>query len=548
MEFLEALTHRVEGLPLPLALLAIALATFVSEDLACIAAALIAARGHLHPIATLGAAGLGIWIGDLGLFALGALVGRPLARRAPISWFLDEEHLDRARAWFTHRGTAVLWIARLIPGTRFATYVAAGTLHAPFVRFALVTFQACLLWTPLLGGTAYFLGLRAIELADAYQRYALWILLGTALVLVIAAKFLVPLFTWRGRRMLVGRWLRLSRWEFWPPWAFYPPMVVYVLWLALVHRSLTLFTAVNPAMPAGGFIGESKTSILAGLGGKSGRVARAQHLPAGLGVDERMKLVRNFQREIGCEFPIVLKPDAGQRGSGVKVARNEAEVERWLSVIRSDAIVQEFAGGIEFGIFYYRYPGDEHGRVFSITKKVFPELVGDGVHTLEDLILRDARAVAMADVYFHRNQAHLWDVPAVGERVQLVDIGNHCQGAIFQDGTPLVTPQIEAAIDRVSHDYIGFYFGRYDVRADSLEAFQAGLFKVIELNGATSEATHIYDPKFSVFQAWRILREQWRILFEIARRNRMNGTPTVGVGELWSQMRRYRRAARSHPT
>ena len=153
----------------------------------------------------------------------------------------------------------------------------------------------------------------------------------------------------------------------------------------------------------------------------------------------------------------------------------------------------------------------------------------------------------MAEVYLHRNRGRLWDVPAAGERVRIADLGNHCQGAIFLDGTPLLTPQIESAIDEVSRGYAGFYFGRYDVRSESLESFRAGRFTVIELNGATSEATHIYDPRYSVFEAWRVLREQWRILYEIARRNRAAGTRLVGVGELWSDMRRYRRAARSHP-
>jgi membrane protein DedA with SNARE-associated domain len=76
VELLQALTQQVAGLPLPLAMLAIALATFVSEDLACIAAALIAARGEMPLFAALSAAGLGIWIGDMGLYALGALLGR----------------------------------------------------------------------------------------------------------------------------------------------------------------------------------------------------------------------------------------------------------------------------------------------------------------------------------------------------------------------------------------------------------------------------------------------------------------------------------------
>ncbi len=547
MEFLEALIERVDGLPPALALLAIALATFVSEDLTAIAAALIAAGGSLHPVATLGAAGLGIWIGDLGLYGLGALAGRPLVRRAPIAWFIDAKRLDRARDWFEHRGTGVLWLARFVPGTRLVTYVAAGTLHAPFARFAWITFLACLLWTPLLGAAAYFLGLRAIELAESYRQFALPILGGAVLALIFAAKLIVPLFTWRGRRSLVGRWLRLTRWEFWPPWAFYPPIVAYVLFLGLKHRSLTLFTAVNPAMPAGGFIGESKAAILAGLGEHPGRVARARLLPGASSVAERLELVRSLQHELGCEYPIVLKPDAGQRGSGVKVARNALDVEQWLDAISVDGLVQECAVGVEFGVFYVRYPGDQRGRVFSITHKVFPEVVGDGLHTLEDLIYADPRAVAMAEVYLSRNRERLWSVPAVGERVAIADIGNHCQGAIFLDGMGFLTPQIESAIDSLSRGYRGFDFGRYDVRARSVADFQAGEFMVIELNGATSEATHIYDPRISIFEAWAVLREQWRILFEIARRNRAAGAPLTGVGELCREILRYRRMSRGHP-
>jgi hypothetical protein len=300
-------------------------------------------------------------------------------------------------------------------------------------------------------------------------------------------------------------------------------------------------------MPAGGFVGESKHAILKGLCAGSDCIAGFRHLPAGLGLAERLELVRELQRTLVSPFPIVLKPDAGQRGSGVKVARDESEVEAWLSSVRCDALVQEFAPGREFGVFYYRLPGEECGRVSSITHKVFPELVGDGLRTLEDLILGDPRAVAMAEVYLRHNRARLWDVPAAGERVALGELGNHCQGAIFLDGCHGRTPELEEAIERTSRGFPGFYFGRYDVRAASLEEFQAGRFRVIELNGATSEATHIYDPKFSVFEAWAVMREQWRILFEIARRNRAAGAPTVGVGELWTELRRYRRQARSHP-
>ena len=66
-------------------------------------------------------------------------------------------------------------------------------------------------------------------------------------------------------RRIVGRWKRLSRWEFWPPYLFYPPVAVYIAYLGIKFRNWTLFTAANPAIPASGFVGESKHQILENL-------------------------------------------------------------------------------------------------------------------------------------------------------------------------------------------------------------------------------------------------------------------------------------------
>jgi len=69
----------------------------------------------------------------------------------------------------------------------------------------------------------------------------------------------------RWRRNLVGRVRRWSRWEFWPPYLFYPPVIAYIVYLGVKFRSWTLFTAANPAIPSGGFVGESKHQILNNL-------------------------------------------------------------------------------------------------------------------------------------------------------------------------------------------------------------------------------------------------------------------------------------------
>ncbi|HET9530021.1 MAG TPA: carboxylate--amine ligase, partial [Blastocatellia bacterium] len=110
------------------------------------------------------------------------------------------------------------------------------------------------------------------------------------------------------------------------------------------------------------------------------------------------------------------------------------------------------------------------------------------------------------------------------------------------------TPELERAIDEISRGFEGFYFGRYDIRTPSIEAFKQGRdFKVIELNGVTSEATSIYDPKNSLFAAYRVLFEQWRIAFEIGAANRARGTPATSIRELAKMLIEYRRQSISHP-
>jgi hypothetical protein len=189
-----------------------------------------------------------------------------------------------------------------------------------------------------------------------------------------------------------------------------------------------------------------------------------------------------------------------------------------------DVIIQEHVTGVEFGVFYFRYPRCEHGEIFSITRKLFPSVTGDGRSTLENLILQDDRAVCMARAYFEARRDQLWDIPAKGEPVQLIEIGTHCLGSIFLDGIEIKTAEMERAIDHLAKAFDGFYFGRFDIRTPLLSDFQQGKnFKVVELNGVTSEATSIYDPKNTLFAAYRVLFDQWRIAFEIGAQNRARG-------------------------
>jgi len=74
------------------------IATFVSEDAACLAAGALIARGDLSAPLGVGACALGIFAGDMGLWALGRAGGHVLTSK----WFarrLPATRLDEARLW-----------------------------------------------------------------------------------------------------------------------------------------------------------------------------------------------------------------------------------------------------------------------------------------------------------------------------------------------------------------------------------------------------------------------------------------------------------------
>ena len=527
--------------------IALAVGTFVSEDLACISAGVLVAEGRLSFGFAVLACFAGIFVGDVLLFLIGRWIGRAVVTRAPLRWIIPAGTLESCSAWLSRNGAAAIAGSRFVPGTRLPTYLAAGVLHTSAKKFLGYFLVAAAVWTPLIVGVSAGLGLPFMHNGFlARQPLSVKLLLGAAAIFLLT-RVVEALATYRGRRRIVRRWKRLLRWEFWPPYITYVPVVAYILYLGVRFRSFTLFTASNPAIPASGFVGESKHEILEQLRGADSWLPRFTLLPPG-DATRRRTMAEQFMQEHRLQFPVVLKPDAGQRGSGVAVVRSAAELQEYLAHSEFPAIVQEYVGGREFGVFYYRYPGEKRGRIFSVTEKRMPLVTGDGQHTLEELILADDRAVCMADFYLRKNAPRAKDVPTAGEKLQLVEIGTHCRGAIFLDGAYTVTPALEMVIDQIAITVSGFFFGRFDIRVPSAEDFMAGRnLKVVELNGVTSEATHIYDPKLSVWEAYRVLFEQWRIAFEIGDRNRARGVRATPSWQLPAMILEYRRNAMGYP-
>ncbi len=530
---------RASGIGFGVLVLLLALATLVSEDLTCIGAGLLAAKGVIGFIPATLACLIGIFFGDFLLYLAGKVLGRKGAQKAPLRWVISETDLTRSAQWFERRGMLLIFLTRFFPGTRLPTYFTAGLLGVGILRFSFFFLLAATVWTPLLVGLSGWLGGQMLAWFEIYQDYALLGFFGVLLFLFLFIKFMVPLFSHRGRRLLLGKWIRFSCWEFWPLWKFYPPVVLYIVWLALKHRNPAWFTATNPGMPLSGLVLESKHRILQALQSSGAAFAL---LPKELDPEEKFRRFKKLQQRREFKYPVVLKPDVGERGVGVAILNSDRDTRTYFLKSHDDIIVQQFVKGLEYGIFYYRFPEDETGHIYSITDKRFIAVSGDGEKTVEQLILDDPRAVAMAPFFIKKHAGKLFDVLPPKTSLVLAEIGTHSRGCLFLNGTRLATPELTAAIDRISQAYPGFYFGRYDVRVPSVQHLQRGKgIRVIELNGITSEATSIYDPRNSLFEAYRVLFRQWDLASEIARQNRKSGVEPAPLRQVIGRYMDYKK-------
>ncbi len=517
--------------------------TFVLEDAAVFAGAFLAGMDRLPWPLAFAACFLGVWAGDVGLYALARTFGRPIADKFLARRRRAAEALTRSEQLFARHGWLALVVCRFVPGSRLPTYLSAGLLRMPFGIFLIGTGVFAAVWVTLVFQLVSRFGDLAPGVFHQIERYGGWVVFGAAaLAAVILMWRFLPRF-WKSLRHK-GRW---KHWEFWPPALFYLPVALHYLKLAAVHRSLTLPSCANPGFFTGGLIGESKYDALRQLQRTSPEWTAASFLIPPGDQAARIAAFESGFEEAGFFYPVVLKPDVAQRGSGFRVIRNREVAIAYISSVSAPVVCQAYvAGPREAGLFYVRRPHDATGRIVALTEKIFPEVVGDGRSTLSELIAADPRASIVASVYLARVDGR--EVLPTGERLRLVEAGNHAQGCIFRDGAKLWSPQLEKRIDAISQGVEGFYIGRYDVRYSLDAELRAGRgFKILELNGAASEATNAYDASKSLGDAYAILFRQWDMVFEVAAQNRKAGCRPAGVILLLRQMLSYSEMSSRYP-
>ncbi len=346
-----------------------------------------------------------------------------------------------------------------------------------------------------------------------------------------------------------------SWFEFAPARLFYAPIALYWGWLSLKHLGLTLPTNANPALPFSGLVGESKFEVLREVRGPARELVapyvRILRWGGEDGLHRTMREASAAMDQTGLSFPLVAKPDIGMRGAGVQLVKSQEDLQAYAALFPAGAnmLLQELiAEEGEAGVFYVRHPGEERGEIISLTLKYFPRVTGDGQSTLRDLIMQDPRAGKLAHLYLERHRERLNHIIPTGENVRLAFAGNHCRGTIFRNGNDQITEAMTRCFDEIAKSIEGFFVGRFDVRFGDFGSFCEGKdFRIIEINGAGGEATHIWDSRTRLFEAYGTLMRQFSHLFEIGAKNRQRGYKPSSLRQLAKAWRREKRLTKHYP-
>jgi len=269
---------------------------------------------------------------------------------------------------------------------------------------------------------------------------------------------------------------------------------------------LSFFLKVNPGMRFSGLFQYSKYDILNKL--------KPAYRPKTKYYEALPSEPEFYKQEF--DFPFICKPDFGQMGKGVSLIQDETDWMKKVYTLNHPFILQEYIDyTTEFGILYYRFPNGG-SNIVSVASKDFLSVVGNGTQTLGELVTQHLRAATRIEFLQEKFWKTWNEILPKGEEVLLEEIGNHCRGTTFYNANHLINEQLVKVFDEIVQSVDGFYYGRFDLRVKSLEDLYKGQnIKIVEINGVTSEAGHIYDPNYSLLQTYRDVSNNLKIVYQI---------------------------------
>lgn len=311
---------------------------------------------------------------------------------------------------------------------------------------------------------------------------------------------------------------KFFNWELWPFWLRYLFITPVWFWYCLRSGSFWFFSASDPTITFGGFEGEGKKEMY--------DLLPVSSYPKTIYVEpsENLDQVLQTIADAGFKYPYCVKPDVGMKGLLFRKIDHEVQLAKYHSRMPVVYIVQDWVDyPLEVSVFYYRYPDKKKGVITGFIQKDLMEVTGDGRSTVLDLIMRHPKARHREEEMMIKHKHRLQEVLPAGQKYALAHAANLNRGAKFTSLAHLIDDKLTAVFDELSYP-TQFYYGRYDIKCNSIEELKEGKnFTILEFNGSGAEPNHVYNTGFTLFQAQSVFLKHWKVLYRISRYNHRNG-------------------------
>ena len=311
---------------------------------------------------------------------------------------------------------------------------------------------------------------------------------------------------------------KLLNWEAWPFALIYAPMAPFWGWYMLRSRAVWFFTPSNPKLTFGGMEGEPKREMYdllpLNLYPTTFNILPAQSF------DEVLQQL-NIS---GIQYPLIVKPEIGGQGILFRKIDDVASFEHYHSLVPVEYIVQKMVHyPIEVSVFHIRHPKETKGIITGFLHKIPLQVLGDGKHTLEQLVMLNPKAEKRHND-LHSRHAEMWNnILPKNEKYILSYAANHNRGAHFIDLKEHINDDLVAVFDKLSLGINDFFYGRYDIMCNSIEELQQGKnFTILEYNGCGAEPNHFYDTGYTLGKAYKEILKHWKALYTISKYNAQN--------------------------
>ena len=330
---------------------------------------------------------------------------------------------------------------------------------------------------------------------------------------------------------------RITHWETWNYLTKYIPIMPVWLWYCIKGRSLWFFTPSNPTLTFGGFEGEEKKEMYEQLPLETFPKTIYINSAASFKDIEARVLSNNFT------YPFAVKPNVGMMGFMFRKIQSPKDLLLYHQAMPVEYVLQELIDyPLEVSVFYYRYPNQKTGTITGFLKKEFLEVIGDGISTLLQLMENYPRVRFRLDEMRSKHADKLQFVLPAGEIFYLSYALNLSRGGKLVSLEKEIDEQLVKVFDSLSNYTQHFYYGRYDIKCSSVEDLKKGKnFSILEYNGCGAEPHHIYGNANTLIQAYKIVLQHWKVLYEISAYNHANGYQHWSFKKGWTFLKKAKK-------